>query len=89
MYLTEIYSLADKLYDAGYDAGRKNQKDYDHRDCKEWQDVVGRIVDLISDLQDIQASVDNRLEDWRKTTPRGEMLSNGSRGLGMSDPEAF
>ena len=29
------------------------------------------------------------LEDWRKTTPRGELLSNGSRGLGMSDPEAF
>ncbi len=89
MYLTEIYRLADKLYDAGYYAGRKNQKDYDHRDHKEWQDVVGRIVDLISDLQDIQASVDNRLEDWRKTTPRGQMLSNGSRGLGMSDPEAF
>ena len=70
MYLTEIYSLADKLYEAGYNAGGR-PKDYDHRDHKEWQDVVGRIVDLISDLQAIQASVDNRLEDWRKTTPRG------------------
>ena len=59
MYLTEIYRLADKLYDAGYDAGRK-PKDYDHRDCKEWQDVVDKIVDLISDLQDIQSSVDKR-----------------------------
>ena len=87
MYLTEIYRLADKLYDAGYDA--ECLKDYDPRGCKEWQDVVDKIVGLISDLQDVQSIVDNRLEDWRKTTPRGEMLSNGSRGLGTSDPEAF
>jgi len=88
MYLTEIYRLADKLYEAGCDAGRK-PKDYDPRDCKEWQDVVDKIVDLISDLQDIRSRVDNRLEDWRKTAPRGEMLSNGSRGLGMSDLDNF